>query len=81
MLNYMLRLTYLAALCKITTKDEKLQQNLKIFEEISQKIEKKINDQKSWFPLRKALKYYTNKTNDLILNLTPENVTQHSRIE
>ena len=22
-----------------------------------------------------------NKTNDLILNLTPENVTQHSRIE
>ena len=23
----------------------------------------------------------TNKTNDLILNLTPENVTQHSRIE
>ena len=22
----------------------------------------------------------TNKTNDLILNLTPENVTQHSRI-
>ena len=24
---------------------------------------------------------YNNKTNDLILNLTPENVTQHSRIE
>ena len=23
----------------------------------------------------------SNKTNDLILNLTPENVTQHSRIE
>ena len=23
----------------------------------------------------------TNKTNDLILNLTPENMTQHSRIE
>ena len=23
---------------------------------------------------------YNNKTNDLILNLTPENVTQHSRI-
>ena len=25
--------------------------------------------------------YYKNKTNDLILNLTPESVTQHSRIE
>ena len=25
--------------------------------------------------------YLINKTNDLILNLTPENVTQHSRIE
>ena len=25
-------------------------------------------------------KYQRNKTNDLILNLTPENVTQHSRI-
>ena len=24
---------------------------------------------------------HKNKTNDLILNLTPENVTQHSRIE
>ena len=24
---------------------------------------------------------YNNKTNDLILNLTPENMTQHSRIE
>ena len=24
--------------------------------------------------------YNNNKTNDLILNLTPENVTQHSRI-
>ena len=24
--------------------------------------------------------HFTNKTNDLILNLTPENVTQHSRI-
>ena len=27
-----------------------------------------------------VLKYARNKTNDLILNLTPENVTQHSRI-
>ena len=26
-----------------------------------------------------AICLYTNKTNDLILNLTPENVTQHSR--
>ena len=28
-------------------------------EEVSQNIERKINDQKSWFPLRKALKNYT----------------------
>ena len=27
-----------------------------------------------------AAKLNNNKTNDLILNLTPENVTQHSRI-
>ena len=26
-------------------------------------------------------KWIPNKTNDLILNLTPENLTQHSRIE
>ena len=26
------------------------------------------------------LKNHNNKTNDLILNLTPENMTQHSRI-
>ena len=25
--------------------------------------------------------YHLHKTNDLILNLTPENMTQHSRIE
>ena len=29
---------------------------LKTFEKVSQKEEKKINDQNSWFPLRKALK-------------------------
>ena len=28
-----------------------------------------------------VLQSNNNKTNDLILNLTPENVTQHSRIE
>ena len=28
-----------------------------------------------------GLQYLNNKTNDLIFNLTPENVTQHSRIE
>ena len=27
-----------------------------------------------------TMKFSLNKTNDLILNLTPENVTQHSRI-
>ena len=30
-----------------------------------------------WYPMLNSV----NKTNDLILNLTPENVTQHSRIE
>ena len=55
-LNYVLRPTYLAALHKLKKKDEEYQQNLKTFKEISQKAEKKINDQKSWFPLRKALK-------------------------
>ena len=43
--------------------DEEWQQKLKTFKEISQKIKKKINDQKlfqqSWFSLRKALKNYT----------------------
>ena len=39
----------LTALRKIKKKDE----------EVSQKIEKKINDQILWFPLRKALKNYT----------------------
>ena len=38
--------------------NEEWQQKLKTFEEISQK-KKKINYQKSWFPLRKALKNYT----------------------
>ena len=37
----------------------------------------------SWLPSSKQSHYYSrigNKINDLILNLTPENVTQHSRI-
>ena len=33
------------------------------------------------FVIHVEYKYLINKTNDLILNLTPENVTQHSRIE
>ena len=45
-LNYMLRPTYLAALSKIKKKDEEWQQKLKTFKERSQKIEKKVNDQK-----------------------------------
>ena len=32
-------------------------------------------------PARETHPTHRNKTNDLILNLTPENVTQHSRIE
>ena len=36
----------------------------------------------SWYLTRKEIyAFLINKTNDLILNLTPENVTQHSRIE
>ena len=46
MFNYVLKLTYLAALRKIKKKNEELQRK---FEEVSQKIDKKINDQKSWF--------------------------------
>ena len=46
----MLRPTYLAAKCKIKKKDEEWQQKLKTFKELSQKMEKKINDQKTWFP-------------------------------
>ena len=46
-LNYMLRPTYLATLPKVKRKDEEWQQKLKTFEEVSQKVEKKINDQKS----------------------------------
>ena len=61
MLNYVLRPTYLAALCKIKKKDEEWQQKLKTFEEVSQKVEKMINDQRSWFPLRKALKIIWNQ--------------------
>ena len=48
----MRRLTYLAASRKIKKKDEELQQKLKAFEEVLKEIEKKINVQKSWFPLR-----------------------------
>ena len=46
-LNYVLRPTYLAALRKLKRKDEELQRK---FDKVSQKIEKKINDEKSWFP-------------------------------
>ena len=44
--NYVLRPTYLAASSKIKKKDEELQRK---FEKVSQKIEEKINDPKSWF--------------------------------
>ena len=63
-LNYVLRPTYLAALRKIK-KDVELQRK---FEEVSQKIEKKINDHKLWFPLRKALKNYTKSFGIEIIN-------------
>ena len=65
MLNYVLRPTYLAALHKIKKKDEELLQK---FDEVSQTIEKKINDKKLWFPLRKALKNYTKSFGIKIIN-------------
>ena len=34
-----------------------------------------------WTSTQTLQRELINKTNDLILNLTPENVTQHSRIE
>ena len=64
----MLRPTYLAALRKIKTKDEEWPQKLKTFEEVSQNVEKQINDQKPWFPLRKALKNYTKSFGIKIIN-------------
>ena len=57
----MLGPTYLAALRKIK-KDEELQRKY------HKKIEKKINDQKSWFPLRKVLKNYTKSFGIKIIN-------------
>ena len=58
----MLRPAYLFALRKIKKKDEELQQKLKTFEEISQEIEKKINDQhlQPGLPFKKALKSIQN---------------------
>ena len=64
----MLRPIYLAALRKIKKKDEEWQQKLKTFEEVSQMVGEKINDQKSWFPLRKALKNYTKSFGIKIIN-------------
>ena len=60
-----LRPTYLAALRKLKKKDEELQ---KKFDEVSQKIKKKINDERSWFPLRKALKHCTKSFGIKIIN-------------
>ena len=59
--NLVLRPTYLAALRKIKKKNEELQRK---FEEVSQKIEKKI----IWFPLRKAFKNYTKSFGIKIVN-------------
>ena len=41
----------------------------------------KVKAKNYMFQAIKINNYQMNKTNDLILNLTPENVTQHSRIE
>ena len=74
----MLSPTYLDALCKIKKKDEELHQK---FEEVSLRIEKKINDQKSWFPLRKALKNYTKSFGIKIINKDEPIIQLNSTID
>ena len=77
-INYVLRPTCLAALRKIKKKDKELQEK---FEEVSQKIEKKINDQKLWFPLRKALKNYTKSFGIKIINKNEPIIQFNSTID
>ena len=77
-LNYVSRPTYLAALRKIKKKDEDLQRK---FEEVSQKIEKKINDQKLRFPLRKTLKIYTKSFGIKIINKNEPIIQLNSTID
>ena len=74
----MLRPTYLAVLRKIKKKDEEFQQE---FEEVSQKIEKKSNDQKLSFPLRKALKNYTKSFGIKIINKNEPIIQLNSTID
>ena len=52
------------------TEVQQWQQKLETFEEVSQKVEKKTNDQKSWFPLTKGLKNYTKSFEIKIINKT-----------
>ena len=72
--NYVLRPTYLAALRKIKKKNEELQQK---FEDISQKIEKKI----IWFPSRKALKNCTKSFGIKIVNKNEPIIQLNSTID
>ena len=62
----MLRPTFIAPLRKIK-KDEEWQQRLKTFEEVSQKVEKKINDQKSWFPVYIPKEKFSDMLNLLLI--------------
>ena len=76
----------LSALSAIKQKDnEEWQQKLKTFKEISQKVEKKINDQKlvqqSWFHLREALKNYTKSFGIKIINKTDPLIQLNSTID
>ena len=61
--------------------------SLRSIENLNQKVQEEITED---LPMReplgldkqlRSIRGSLNKTNDLILNLTPENVTQHSRIE
>ena len=54
----------------LVTQDRVLQQNTDT-----------LLDKWQFHTLKTISESNNNKTNDLILNLTPENVTQHSRIE
>ena len=71
----MLRPTYLAALGNI---EKELQRK---FEEVSQKLDKKIKDQMSSFPLRKALKNYIKSFGIKIINKNEPIIHLNSTID
>ena len=53
--------------------------NLVLFQSKNRTLERGFDNQEKY--VRPSLSKDRNKLNDLILNLTPENTTQHSKIE